>query len=492
MAETYLLLPLPILLFPLLLLFLKHFKASFLSNKPQLPPGPKPWPILGNILHMGKTPHVTLARFAQTYGPLISLRLGTQVLIVGSSPVVAAEILKTHDRIMSARYVPHAAPFKSPERNYLSLGLAAECNDAWKHLRTICRTELFSAKALQSQACSTEKKVMEMVEYLNSKEGMVVKLGEVVFATVFNMLSNVLLSRDLMRLAEGCMDGGMKGVIRELMEVVSAPNLSDFYPIFGPLDLQGLNKKWMKLLKKLHTIWEPIIQERRERKQGQGDFLDALIDDGFSDDQINQLLVELFGAGTDTTTSTIEWAIAELIKNPDSMKKVREELARELGKELPKESNLPKLPYLQACVKETLRLHPSAPLLLPRRALETCQVMNYTIPKDAQIIVNAWAIGRDPISWKDPLQFKPDRFLNSTMDYRGNDYELVPFGAGRRICPGLPMAAKVVPLVVSSLIHSFDWHLPLGNNPFELDMNEKFGITLQKEQPLLLIPTTKK
>uniref|UniRef100_A0A5B7AMB7 (S)-N-methylcoclaurine 3'-hydroxylase isozyme 2 n=1 Tax=Davidia involucrata TaxID=16924 RepID=A0A5B7AMB7_DAVIN len=485
-----------IILLPLLFLIINHFKSCFPSNASPLPPGPNPWPILGNIPHMGKKPHITLANFAQSYGPLMSLRLGTQFLIVGSSPEAAVEILKTHDRIFSARYVPHAVPAKSPEINQFSLGWAVVCNDAWKSLRTICRTVLFSGRAIESQACQREKKVMEMVKFLSEMEGKVVKVGEVVFATVFNVLSNVLLSRDFISLEEESVDGGMKGLVRTMMEVASAPNLADFFPIFGALDLQGLNKKTKELFLRICSMWESTIKERREGKSGdassQKDFLDALIDNAFTNDQINHLLVELFVAGTDTSTTTIEWALAELIKNPESMKKVREELTREIKKESPKESHLPQLPYLQACVKETLRLHPPAPFLIPHRALDSCKVMNYTIPKNAQVVVNIWAIGRDPVNWEEPLKFKPERFLNSTLDFKGNDFEFLPFGAGRRICPGLPMAAKHVPLVLASLIQLFDWSLPHRNVPNELDMNEKFGVTLHKEQPLLLIPEVKK
>ncbi|KAA8521982.1 hypothetical protein F0562_012704 [Nyssa sinensis] len=193
----------------------------------------------------------------------------------------------------------------------------------------------------------------------------------------------------------------------------------------------------------------------------------------------------LFSTGTDTSTSTTEWTMAKLMKNPESMEKVRDELTREIKQESPKESHLPQLPYLQACVKETLRLHPPVPFLLPHRALNSCKVMNYTIPKNAQVLVNVWAIGRDPVIWEEPLKFKPERFLNSTLDLKGNDFQFIPFSARRQICPSLSMAAKQVSLVLSSLIHHFEWSLAHGNDPNELDMNEKFGVTLHKEQPLL-------
>ncbi|KAK3005494.1 hypothetical protein RJ639_016053 [Escallonia herrerae] len=330
---TFLLLLL--LLLPLFLLFiLKNLKSSRPPKTPPLPPGPKPWPVIGNILHVGKKPHLTLTSFAQTYGPLVSLRLGAQTLVVGSSSAAEMEILKTHDRVLSGRSVPFVSPAKSLEMNHISISWSFECNENWKYLPTLCRTELFSGAALEFQACLRETKVMDMVKYLSGMEGK----------------------------------------------------------------------------------------------------------------------VELLTAGTDTSASTIEWAMAELMKSAECMTKVHEELVREAGQDLPKESQLSQLTYLQVCVKESLRLHPPTPLMLPHRALDSCQVMNYTVPKNAQLVVNVWAIGRDPMSWEDPLKFKPERFLSSTLDFKGNDFEFLPFGAGRRICPGLPMAARHVPLVLASFV----------------------------------------
>ncbi|KAL6979630.1 hypothetical protein U1Q18_021285 [Sarracenia purpurea var. burkii] len=501
----------PILFLFIFLLLLNHFKSAFPTKKPPLPPGPHPWPILGNLLHLGKTPHITLANLARSYGPLISLRLGTQLLIVASSPAAASEILKTHDRILSGRQVPHVVPTKDPSRNHLSMAWAFECNDGWKFLRTICRTELFSGKAMESQSRLRAAKAAEMVEFLGgvTAEGKAVRVGEVVFATVFNMLSNVLMSRDFFRLEDEeekeesseSSGGGtkMKGLVRTLAELYSAPNLCDFYPILGGLDLQGLKKKMNQVEMKIWGLWESTIEERRERRRSGGssqqqDFLDSLLGNDFNNDQINVLFQELFGAGTDTTTSTIEWAMAELIRNPQPMTKLRQELTREIGRKSPTESHLPQLPYLQACVKETLRLHPPAPFLLPRRVLSSCTVMNYAIPKDAQVFVNIWAIGRDVAVWEDddPAGFKPERFMGCDRDYEGSDFKFLPFGGGRRICPGLPMAAKTVPLVLASLVHFFDWALPDGDDPDGLDMGEKFALTLQKEQPLVLVPKVKK
>jgi len=210
----------------------------------------------------------------------------------------------------------------------------------------------------------------------------------------------------------------------------------------------------------------------------------------FSKKDIIPLLFYMFLAGSDTTTSTIEWAIAEAIRNPRIMKKAQAELDEVIGKDRRfEESDIDRLPYLHALVREVFRLHPPTPLLIPHRAESMCAVAGYMIPKDTKVLVNAWAIGRDPSIWNEPLEFKPERFMESEIEYKGQNFELIPFGAGRRICPGLPLAHRMVHLVIASLLHAFNWSLPDGITPDNLDMTEKFGITLQKALPLIAVPS---
>ncbi|CAI0409404.1 unnamed protein product [Linum tenue] len=175
---------------------------------------------------------------------------------------------------------------------------------------------------------------------------------------------------------------------------------------------------------------------------------------------------DLFVAGTDTTSSTIEWAMTELLCNPDKLAIAKKEL-----------------------VKETFRLHPAAPLLLPRKAGVDVEICGFTVPQGAEILVNVWAIGRDPMTWDNPNSFMPERFLGSKVDAKGNNFELLPFGAGRRICPGMPLALRMLHMMLGSLIHWFEWKLPDGIMPETIDMEEKFGLALQKADALLAIPT---
>ena len=181
--------------------------------------------------------------------------------------------------------------------------------------------------------------------------------------------------------------------------------------------------------------------------------------------------------------------MTELIRNPDIMIKVKKELKETIGSCIPlEESDISKLPYLQAVIKETLRLHPPVPFLLPRKAERNVDIGGYTIPKDAQVMVNVWTICRDPTLWENPTLFSPERFIGSDIDVKGRNFELAPFGAGRRICPGLLLANRMLLLMLGSLINSFDWKLENGMRVEDIDMSEKFGITLQKVQPLRIVP----
>ncbi|KAI7754737.1 hypothetical protein M8C21_004816 [Ambrosia artemisiifolia] len=389
----------------LLLFIIKQTKSFFSHNIRNLPPGPPTLPIIGNLHQVGDKLHVSLYKLAQEYGPLISLKLGTKILVVASSPEAAMGILKTQDR-------------------------------------------------------------------------------------------SIVFDKDLLDLEEEHETFvGVKRSLLMILEYVSrVKDVGSFFPVFQRFDLQGIRKGGLKHVQEVFDYWKDMIDERRAHMGSSTwssaqskSFLDRLLENGFSDIRINQYVTELFVAGTNTTTTALIWALAEIVKNQDVMTKIKEEIKREIKSDKIKVSQLSKLPYLQACVKESLRLHPPVPFLLPRLAIETCEVMNYTIPKNAQIFVNIWAIGRDPKVWDDPLSFKPERFLDSNLDYKGQDFELLPFGSGKRICPSLPLGSKSIEFIIASLIHEFDCVLPDNEVPSKLDMEDKFQITLGKDKPLKLI-----
>ena len=203
------------------------------------------------------------------------------------------------------------------------------------------------------------------------------------------------------------------------------------------------------------------------------------------------LLQDLFIAGIDTTSSTVEWAMALLLHNPEKMVKAQDELEEVLGNNGKiQESDISKFHYLQAIVKETFRLYPPAPFLLPRKAVTDVEICGFIVPKNAQILINVWAMGRDLSIWPNPNSFMPERFLEHGIEFKGQDFELIPFGAGRRICPGLPLANRMVHLMLASLVHNFNWKLPDEMKPEDMDMEEMFGLTLHKAKPLQAIPIT--
>ena len=196
----------------------------------------------------------------------------------------------------------------------------------------------------------------------------------------------------------------------------------------------------------------------------------------------------MFAAGTDTTFIVLDWAMTELILNPNVLEKVQAEVRSVLGeRRVVLESDLPKLNYMKAVIKETFRLHPPAPVLVPRESIEHVTIDGYDIPAKTRIFVNAWAIGRDPETWEDPETFKPERFLDSPIDFRGQDFELIPFGAGRRICPAITFGMASVELALAQILHSFDWELPPGVRAKDLDMTEVFGITMHRKYGLEVI-----
>ncbi|KAD6119357.1 hypothetical protein R6Q59_025398 [Mikania micrantha] len=484
---------------PLFLYFIiKQTINLFSHNIKNLPPGPPKLPIIGNLHQVGDKLHVSLAKLAREHGPLISLKLGTQILVAASSPEAAKGILKTQDRLLSSRVVPTAMQHKPFLPHSI---LFSECNDSWKTLRNLCKTEMFSSNAIEARARLREEKVERLLEFLLEKQGQVINTEDIVFTTLFNTLSCAVFGKDLLNLEDEheTRVGVKRSILMIVKHVGRVKDVGAFFPIFQRFDLQGIRKGGMKHIQEVFDYWKDLIEEKRclinsstPSSVQSKSFLDVLLENGFSDDRINEYVTELFVAGTNTTTTALVWAMTEIVKNQDVMTKIQEEVKREITSDKIQVSQLPKLPYLQACVKESLRLHPPVPFLLPRVAVETCEVMNYTVPKNAIIFVNVWAIGRDPKVWDDPLTFKPERFLGKDLDYKGQDFEFLPFGSGRRMCPSVPLGSKSMEFIIASLIHKFDWALPNNESPSKLDMDDRFLITLKKEKPLKLVFKPKK
>nr|UCU84472.1 flavanone 3'-hydroxylase [Zinnia elegans] len=488
------------------LLYLLQLNLRTRHSK-RLPPGPTPWPILGNLPHLGTIPHHSLAALAAKYGPLMHLRFGFVDVVVASSASVAAQFLKTHDANFASR--PPNSGAKHLAYDYHDL-VFAPYGPRWRMLRKICSVHLFSAKALDDFRHVRQEEVAILTRALASAGNSTVKLGQLLNVCTTNALARVMLGRRVFGDGSGGGDpkaDEFKDMVVEMMVLAGEFNIGDFIPGLDWLDLQGITKKMKKIHTQFDSFLTTIVEEHKTsnkgaRAGGHGDLLSTLIalqDDAdeeggkLSDIEIKALLLNLFVAGTDTSSSTVEWAIAELIRHPQLLKQAQDEIDKVVGRDrLVTESDLGQLTLLQAIVKETFRLHPSTPLSLPRIASEGCEVDGYYIPQGSTLLVNVWAIARDPKMWTDPLEFRPTRFLpggeKADADVKGNDFEVIPFGAGRRICVGINLGLRMVQLLVATLVQNFDWELANGLQPEKLNMNEAFGLTLQRAEPLMIRP----
>lgn len=478
----------------LFVMALSSFYKRSKAGSEQQPPGPTPYPVIGNLLELGDKPHKSLAKLAKIHGPIMTLKFGQVTTVVVSSASMAKAILQNHDSSFCNRMVPDAAC----SYNHQEIGMVwLPVSTPWKNLRKICNLHIFSSHKLDANQDIRRKKIKHLLAYVeeNCRVGQAIVIGQAVFNTSLNVLSNTIFSVDLVDPTAR----EFKDIVWGIMTELGKPNLSDNFPLLKKLDLQGIRRRMTIHYSKIFEVFDRLIDQRLDQRQEHGyntstessDVLDTLLNirqdksveiDG---NDIKHLLLDLFVAGADTTSSTLEWAMAELLHSPEALSKARLELEQTIGRGKPlEESDITRLPYLQAILKETFRLHPVAPLFLPRKASTDVEIAGFTVQKGSKVLVNAWAIGRDESTWDNPLIFMPERFLGSDLDVKGRNFELIPFGAGRRICPGLPLAIRMLHIMLGSLINSFDWKLE-GEN---MDMEEKFGLTIQKAQPLYVVP----
>ncbi|GKA81457.1 geraniol 8-hydroxylase-like protein [Tanacetum coccineum] len=461
------------LLFSFILTFVYLTTISGRRNS-RLPPGPYPLPIIGNLLELGDKPHCSLATLSKRYGPLMSLKLGSRTTIVVSSPDMAKEFFQTNDQFFSSRTIPDSGKVVDNDKYSIAW---LPVGDQWRKLRRITKEYMFSLQHLDASEVLRKEKIcirLHITEYKNLLTMLIivvqvpVNIGGVVFTTMLNVLSNFMFSKDLAKY-DSASAHEFKDAVWSLLETMAI--------------LDRIIDEWLQLYNGVTPT--------------NNDVLDLLLnltlkdDDKFSQNDMRHLFFALFIAGSDTTSSTLEWAMAELIRNPKKIETTQLEITKymEDNNKNIQESNISQLPYLQAVIKEALRLHPLAPFLVPHQAICDVEVQGFIVPQNAQILCNVWAMGRDPKIWPNPEAFSPERFLDVKIDYKGQDFELIPFGAGRRICPGLNMAHRMLHIILGSLVYKFDWKLEGNMGAENIDMDEKFGLTLSRNAPLFAIPT---
>ncbi|KAL3499744.1 hypothetical protein ACH5RR_038837 [Cinchona calisaya] len=421
--------------------------------------------------------------------------LGKKAGIVISSPALVREVLKDQDITFANRDVPAAAM----EIAYGGSDIVwTPYGPEWRMLRKVCVREMLSGTTLDTVYALRRKEIRQMIKYIYSQDGKKVNVGEQLFLSVLNVITNMLWGGTVKGDERASVGAEFRKVITEITSFLGMPNLSDFYPGLARFDWQGIQKKSKILAQRFDAIFEKMIDQRvsDERNIESKDFLQFLLqlmkDQGdaktpLTMTHVKALLMDMVVGGSDTTSNTVEFALAEMMNKPEILRKLQQELDQVVGKKrVVEEADIPNLPYLYAIMKEQLRLHPALPLLVPHCPSKTCIVGGYTIPKGARVFINVWAIHRDPNIWENPSDFRPERFLASKLDYSGNDFNYFPFGSGRRICAGTAMAERMFMFSLASLVHSFDWKMADGEG---IDLDEKFGIVLKKRTPLIAIPT---
>ncbi|KDP38429.1 hypothetical protein JCGZ_04354 [Jatropha curcas] len=488
-------------------------------NNKRLPPkADGGWPFIGHLhLLAGSQPaHITLGNMAEKYGPIFTIKLGVHPTLIVSSREMAKECLTTNDKAFASR--PKGLAMEILGYNYCMVGFSPY-GDYWRHMRKIITLELLSNHRLEMLKNVREAEVKmaikglykEWIKNKTNSDKILVELKTWFWDITLNVILKIIVQkRYVEEYKNGCSEGQdsstWRDALREFMELSGKFSVSDALPYLRWLDLGGVEKEMKENVKKIDHVLENWLQEHKQKKEDSGDlpkeeedFMSALLsilDDAKElssrdADTINKATcLTLILAASDTTAITLTWTLSLLLNNRDVLKKAQEELDIHVGKERQvKESDMANLVFLQAIIKESLRLYPAAPLSVTHESIEDCTVGGYYIPAGTRLVVNVSKIHRDESVWLNPSAFQPERFLTThkNIDFKGQNFELIPFSSGRRMCPGISFALQVLNLTLATLLHSFEIETP-SNQP--VDMTESAGITNLKATPVeaLLIP----
>ncbi|CAN1809175.1 Desmethyl-deoxy-podophyllotoxin synthase [Linum perenne] len=434
--------------------------------------------VLGNPL-----PHRCLRDLAARYGPLMHLQLGEVSTIVVSSGELAKEFLQTNDLNFASRaYLPSAHTIFYQGRN-ISFGTYGAY---WSRMRKV-----------KSFLPTMKEEVDKLVRGVGSTRSSV-NVSRMLYSMSYSVISRAVFGE----IQHQEHADAFYPVLKEILKALEGSCLWDLFPssnlarVLSEGRLKKLNREFDALLQ---TIINDRIAKRSEKKKKSNDvdesedlvdvLLDHIVDQDvevpITNNDIKAVLLDMFLGGSDTFAVVIEWALSELMKNPKAMQKLQTEIRRV------DHDDLGQLHYLKLVIKETLRLHPPGPLLPPRQAREDTMVNGYQIPEKTRIIINAWAIARDHPNWVEPEKFVPERFMlddNGSSDYtKGLDFSMIPFGSGRRMCPGVQYGMTILSLCLANLVYCFDWELLRGVTTQNLDMSEDFGIVVRRKNQLVLM-----
>ncbi|KAL8259993.1 hypothetical protein R6Q59_027946 [Mikania micrantha] len=484
---------------PTILIF-KTYKSSR-ANAPT-PPTPFRLPVIGHLHLLGPTIHQHFHNLSLKYGPVFRLFLGSKPCIVVSSAKAVEEILRESEKLFLGR--PQIAAINNV--TYGGKGfIFAPYGSYWKFMKKIIMSQLLSGNTLDILLQVRRDEINHFIKNLSRKAslGKSVEIEVILGNLTSNMISRMVTGNKYAE--EDDEIGDIMKIMVDVDKLYGKLNLSEHIWFFKNIDLQGIQKTSMDIRTRFDALMDGILKEHEEARQQNietrkvKDLLNILLEISEDDDMeikltrdnIKALILDLFLAGTDTSSKTVEWALAELINHPNIMNKVVEEIDQVVGKnKLLQESDIPNLPYLQNTVKETLRLHPAAPLL-QKLSTEDCIVGGYHIPANTITFINLWSLGRDPTYWERPLEFRPERFEEKQIDVRGQNFHFLPFGSGKRMCPGVSLGLMFVYTILGSMIQCFTWKAGKYGNLTSVDMEEGTGIALTRANPLVCVPTTR-
>ncbi|XWS22726.1 hypothetical protein CRYUN_Cryun29cG0061000 [Craigia yunnanensis] len=492
-------------LLPLLLLLKKDKKLH--------PPSPPKLPILGNLHQLGTLPHASLRNLSNKYDPVMLLRLGRLSTVVISSAEAARMVLKNHDLDCCSR--PSLVGIGRLSYNCLDISFSPY-GDYWRQLRKVCVVELFNSNRVQSYRFIREEEVASLINSISQSYSILspfgnnpVDLTEKLFCFAASIICRMAFGKlSFQESGFNNSNDRIEEMVREAMIVFGSFSASEYFPYVGWIidRLTGLHGRIERIFHKLDGFFEQVIDEHLNpepiRNGDHEDIVDVLLriqSDGvkfgealLTKDSIKAVIMDLFLAGVETNAATVNWAMAELARNPRVMRKAQDEVRTFSGNKngIVTEDDIDQLQYLKMVVKETLRLHPPLALLLPRETMSHFRINGYDIQPKTLIQVNVWAIGRDPRYWRNPEDFFPG-FSDSSIDFRGQHFEFLPFGGGRRSCPGMNLATRIMELALANLLHCFDWKIPFGmKGMLVIDMEEAAGpsLTIAKKTALHLVP----
>ncbi|AED94832.1 cytochrome P450 [Arabidopsis thaliana] len=482
------------------LTILLFFKSLLKRPNSNLPPSPWRLPVIGNLHQLSLHPHRALSSLSARHGPLMLLRFGRVPVLIVSSADVAHDVMKTHDLKFANRPITKSAHKISNGGRDL---VFAPYGEYWRNVKSLCTIHLLSNKMVQSSEKRREEEITLLMETLEeaSLSSSSVNLSKLITNMVSDIMGKVVLGKKYSG-EEGTID--VKTITKSFLDAVGLSPVGEYIPSLAWIGkITGSDGKLEKITKQFGDFIEKVLQEHEDTTADKEtpDFVDMLLTiqrDETAQCQLDKsdlkvIIFEMFLGSTTTTSAVIEWAMTRLMRNPECLKKLQDEI-RSVSKmnSYVSGKEVENMNYLKAVIKEVLRLHPPLPLLVPRLLSEDVKLKGYDITAGTQVIINAWAIQRDTATWgSDAQEFRPERHFDSTWDFVGRNFKYIPFGAGRRLCPGIGLGSVMASVTLANLVKRFDWRVEDGPSGYDKpDLVEGAGIDVCRKFPLVVFPSS--